>query len=98
MSEKEYISIEELCAHYQIETTFFSRLTEYGLVETQTIQQVELVHVEQIDRVEKVLRMHRDLELNLEGIDVVMNLLDRIDQLQQELISTRNRLRMFEED
>ncbi|KDN54518.1 hypothetical protein FEM21_22410 [Flavobacterium seoulense] len=40
--------------------------------------------------------MHQDLEVNIEGIDVVLNLLQKIDALQTELLQVRNRLLLYE--
>jgi hypothetical protein len=43
-----------------------------------------------------MIRIHKELDINTEGIDVVFNLLQKIDTLQNELISTKNRLRLYE--
>jgi hypothetical protein len=40
--------------------------------------------------------MYYDLDINMEGIDAISHLLKRINHLQQELISTQNKLRLFE--
>ncbi len=45
----------------------------------------------------KIMRMHRELDLNLEGIDVVFNLLQKMERMHEELISTRNKLRIYEQ-
>ena len=46
--------------------------------------------------IEKMIRMHQELDVNIEGIDVVFNLLQKIDSLQKELANVRNRLRLYE--
>ena len=38
-----------------------------------------------IERIRQIQRMKDDLGVNLAGIEVIMNLLDRIDELQQEI-------------
>lgn len=38
-----------------------------------------------IERIRQILRLKQDLGVNLAGIDVILNLLDRIDELQQEI-------------
>ncbi len=43
-----------------------------------------------------MIRMHHDLEVNPEGIDVVFNLLQKIERLQKDLNTTKNRLRLYE--
>jgi hypothetical protein len=40
--------------------------------------------------------MHQELDLNMAGIDVVFNLLQKIEGLQNELIALKNRLHLYE--
>ena len=40
--------------------------------------------------------MHYDLKINLEGIDAIYHLLNKIETLQQNLTATQNKLRLFE--
>jgi hypothetical protein len=96
MSIENFISLETLCSHYNVELSFFLNLNEIGLLEIQTVEQLQYVHQDSIYEIEKMIRMHQDLEVNLEGIDVVFNLLQKIDSLKKELTEVRNRLRLYE--
>ena len=42
-----------------------------------------------IERLRQILRMRDELGVNLAGIEVILNLLDRIDELQQEIDRVR---------
>ena len=42
-----------------------------------------------IERLRQILRLKDDLGVNLAGIEVILNLLDRIDELQQEIERVR---------
>jgi len=97
MKTIEFIPIDELCAHYEIETSFFTELSDLGLLEISTVQSVYCIDREKISAVEKMIRLHQDLNINFEGIDTVINLLDKIESLQNELTKTKNRLRIYEE-
>ena len=44
---------------------------------------------EDIERLRQILRLKDDLGVNLAGIEVILNLLDRIDELQQEIERVR---------
>nr|WP_278036453.1 chaperone modulator CbpM [Flavobacterium nitratireducens] len=57
---------------------------------------MQYVHKESIYEIEKIVRMHKELQVNIEGIDVVLNLLQKIDALQAELLRVRNRLLLYE--
>ena len=98
MSTENFIPINTLCTHYKVEMSFFSNLNENGLLEITTIDDTHYVHFEKISDIEKIIRMHNELDVNIEGIDVVFNLLEKIDNLQNELISLKNRLRFYEDD
>lgn len=96
MNIENLIPIPTLCIHYKVEQSFFNNLSEMGLLEIKTIEETQYIHPEAIYEIEKMIRMHQDLEVNMEGIDVVFNLLQKIDDLQNELISVKNRLRLYE--
>jgi hypothetical protein len=96
MSTENFIPLETLCTHYSVELSFFSNLNEIGLIEIQTVEQRQYVHQDSIYEIEKMIRMHQELDVNLEGIDVVFNLLQKIDSLKKELVAVRNRLRLYE--
>ncbi|WP_367771073.1 chaperone modulator CbpM [Flavobacterium sp. WC2421] len=96
MSIENFIPVNTLCIHYKMEQSFFGTLSEMGLIEIQIIDKTPYIHQDSLYEVEKMIRMHKDLEVNLEGIDVVLNLLQKIDSLKKEIHTVRNRLRLYE--
>jgi hypothetical protein len=97
MKAQEHIAINELCSHYQLEQHFFIRLDELGILEIERREEELYLHAEGLTRLEKVLRLHYDLEVNMEGIDVIFNLLNRMEQQEQELNQMRERLMRYED-
>lgn len=98
MAEQNLILIETLCVHYNIERDFIHELHEMGLIDLQLIEQQSYFHTEKINDLEKILRIHHELNVNMEGIDVVFNLLEKQMALREELKTLRNRLRRYEND
>ena len=96
MNLDHFIPVKTLCIHYKIDQSFFGSLDEIGLIEIQIIEQTPYIHQDTITEIEKIIRMHQELEVNLEGIDVVFNLLQKIDHLQAELNTAKNRLKLYE--
>jgi len=96
MSTENFIPINTLCQHYKLEISFFNTLNETGLIEIQLVDSIQYVHKESIYEIEKMVRMHKELDVNIEGIDIVLNLLQKIDALQTELLTVRNRLLLYE--
>lgn len=92
MNNEHLITIEEFCTHYQAESSFIHSLVEFGLVEITTIEATHYLSKDQIREVEKMIRLHYDLDINLEGIEAIAHLLKRIDRLQEELTALKNRL------
>lgn len=96
MNMKNLIPIHELCTHYEVEISFFSNLSEMGLIEIKTIEASQYIDSDSVCEIEKIVRMHQELDVNIEGIDVVFNLLQKIDVLQKELTALKNRLHLYE--
>ena len=98
MELKNLIPIIHLCEHYSVETSFFDELHEEGLISITTLEQTSYLHQDKISDVEKMIRIHQELNINTEGIDAVFNLLKKIDSLQNELIKLHDRLKLYEND
>jgi hypothetical protein len=97
MSEaREYIPVIQLCNHYKVEITLFNEMQNIGLIEITTYKEQLCIPEERLGDLEKMIRIHRDLQVNLEGIDVVFNLLQKVDELKNELNIYKNKLRLKE--
>ncbi|MRX40192.1 MerR family transcriptional regulator [Flavobacterium sp. LC2016-23] len=97
MDSKNLIQIKQFCVYHEIEYTFITELHNYGLVQIIMLEEDEYLQPEQLPAVEKMIRLHYDLKINLEGIDVIANLLNKIEVLQQNLTATQNKLRLYEQ-
>ena len=98
MSEKDLIPTQTICSHYNIEISFVDTLNKMGLIQIEIIEQNQFIHQDQISDLEKIMRLHHELNVNLEGIDVVFNLLEKEKKLRDELNVIKNRLRLYEND
>jgi MerR HTH family regulatory protein len=96
MENEPLIPIELFRTHYQVEFSFIHSLSEHGLVEITTVEGVQYMHKDQVKDLEKMIRLHFDLDINIEGIEAIYHLLQRMDSLQDELNAMRNRLRLYE--
>lgn len=90
------IKIEALCKYYEIPQSFIDALDNYDLIEITYQSNEKHLDVEHIVEVEKFMRLHYDLKINFEGLDVVSNLLQQIEEMQKELISLRNKVNFLE--
>ena len=96
MDMQEFIPIDIFCRQYGIEISVISSLQDYGLLEISSINETACLPVQQIADAERLVHLHEDLAINVEGIDVISHLLQRIQSMQSEIQSLKNRLRLYE--
>ncbi len=96
MEMQEFIPIDNFCRQHGIEISFISSLQEFGLIEVMKVEEAECIPLSQLVEAEKIVRLHGDLEINLEGIDVITHLLQKVKDMQTEIQILKNRLRLYE--
>jgi hypothetical protein len=96
MDGKYLVAIDEFCASHKIEISFLSSLHESGLIELTTIRESEFIEVDQLQKLEKFIRLYYELDINLEGIETINYLLQRINSMNDEISHLRNALRLYE--
>ncbi len=92
MGNERFISLQTLCRHYDVEVTFIRSLNDYGLVEIIRIDEEEGIDPDYLGEVEKMMRLHYDLDINMAGIDAIGHLLKRLEEMQNDMRELRNRL------
>lgn len=95
MEDDQLIPANEFCVHHQVEISFIYRLKDYGLVELVTKESVDYVPADSLVVLEKILRLHYDLNINPEGIDVILHLLEQLDAARDEANTLKNELRFY---
>ena len=96
METQELIIVEVFCQEYQIEINFINDLEEFGLIETIVKQEQKYLAINQLPTVEKIIRMHNDLNINKEGIEVILDLLERNNSLENEIKLLKQRINLYE--
>ena len=98
MSNDPLIPADQFCAQHNIELSFISTLHESGLIKIITVEQTQFIPEDHLSDLEKLVRLHYDLDINLEGLEAITYLIERIEGLQNELRQTRSKLRLYEDD
>lgn len=98
MATEEIITVHEFCIHHQVELSFIHSLEESGLVETVTVNEQLCVPVSQLPLLEKMTRLYYEMDINTEGIETITHLLNRINEMQQQIVQLNNRLQLYEND
>ena len=76
--------------------SFINSLQQTGLIEIIIIEEVGFIQKEQIQQLEKFMRFYYELDINLEGIETISHLLQRVTDLQEEITELRNKLNLYE--
>ena len=97
MNTKDLIPVEQFCEIYEIEFSFINSLNDFGLIELTYIDKNEFLELEKIQEIEKIIRLHDDLGVNFEGIDIITNLMQKIVTLQKRLNTIENQLNIYED-
>ena len=87
------IATTDICTYHEVEYTFISSLSEAGLVELKVVNHTTYIPESELQKLERMIRLHNELEINVAGIEAITHLLERVEQMQEEMRILRNRLR-----
>lgn len=96
METQELIIIDVVCQEYQIEINLINDLESFGLIETIVHNENKYLDKNQLVYVEKIIRLHNDLNINKEGIEIILDLLEKEKLLLSEIKYLKNRLDLYE--
>ena len=96
METNNLLSIAQFCNHYKVPVSFLKSLEEVELIEIIFCNEEACIQVFQIAEIEKMIRLHFELNINIEGLDAVNNLLNQIEYLKNENLELKNKLQIYE--
>ncbi|CAN5202616.1 hypothetical protein BH09BAC2_BH09BAC2_19790 [soil metagenome] len=96
MDKAQLIPARDFCNFYQLEYTFINNIEQHGLARVMHIDDIDYLDAEELEKLEKLVRLHYDLDINLEGAEAIFNLLDKLQQMNNEICYLRNRLEFYE--
>jgi chaperone modulatory protein CbpM len=85
MDEKKYLSIQQICTSYQVNQSLLVALEEYELIEIQYTNEEAYLGIDELAKLERLLRLNQDLDINVAGLVVVHELLEERKTLREEL-------------
>ncbi|WP_179412914.1 chaperone modulator CbpM [Mucilaginibacter sp. E4BP6] len=98
MATENLIAANDFCVYYDVEYTFINSLQEAGLVQITTVNETTYIPETELQKLERMIHLHHDLQINVAGIEAITHLLDRVEQMQQNVLGLRNRLRLYEDE
>lgn len=96
MNTEEIISLDEFCTHHNIDLTFIHSLNDSGLIEIILIEEKAFMETRHLRHLEKLVQFYFELGINIEGLETIHHLLNRMNEMQQQIVALSNRLRLYE--
>ncbi len=96
MKKETYILIQQYCETTSVEPEFIDRLLDYGLIKHIERGNQPAIHETELPIIERMARLHYDLDINLEGLQVIAHMREKMLQMQDELKNLERKLKRFE--
>lgn len=93
---KKLIAVDAFCLLAHVEISFVNSLEQSGLIKLMVLQETRYIETDQLRHLEKMARCYYDWDINMEGLETIMHLLQQINTLQDETVMLKNRLRFYE--
>ena len=90
------VAASEFCTSHNVEISFLYSLSESGLLEITNVEETVFINQEQLPELEKLVRLHYDMDINLEGIEAIHHLLQQMKTMQDEMRVLKNKLALYE--
>jgi DNA-binding transcriptional MerR regulator len=91
-ARRERLTLEAAAARAGLHPVLVERFVEFGLVEPAERTGAELrLDADCLPRLVAIARLRADLGVNLQGVAVILDLLDRLAALQREIARLRER-------
>ena len=92
------IAANEFCVYHNIEPSFIYSLQQSGLIEITVIEEKPFVDENELPQLEKLVRLYQDMDINLEGIETITYLLQRMNDMQRQIAELKERLSIYEHE
>ena len=93
MRSENLITVKDFCVYHNVAHTFVEYLADAGLVK---VTKTNCIPLDEIQKVERFVRLHNQLEINEPGVATINNLLEKLDDMEQEMSVLRSKLRLYE--
>lgn len=90
--EHQLIIIDTYCQRTSIQQRFIHDLNGLGLITLVREDEVPCIQDTDIPKIEQLHRIHTDLNVNMEGLDIIYNMLNRMQNMQEEIRQLRQEL------
>lgn len=85
MKEESIITFRQLCEYLNVDFETVQELGEYGLYPVVSLEGESGIEIRNLGRAERVISLYQTLGINKEGIDIILDLREKIAGLQAQV-------------
>ena len=92
------IAANEFCIYHNVELSFIYSLQQSGLIEVTVVEEKMFVEESELPQLEKMVRLYHEMDINLEGIETITYLLQRMQAMQRQISVLETKLNIYENE
>ncbi len=96
MQSEDLIPAETFCACHQVELSFIRSLHDSGLIEMTIREGTVFLLSGDLADLEKFVRLHYEMDINLEGIEAISHLLQKLGDMDRHINDLQNRISFYQ--
>ena len=89
---KRFLSIQEIMDACGVDKAFILRLEQEKVIESRSVRRKRLYALQQVERIRVARVLIQDMQVNLEGVDVVLHMREQMIAMQRQFEQVLNLL------
>ena len=91
------IAVNDICVYHHVEIDFIQSLEDFGLIKTTTQKKLTFLSLDELMKLERYVRLAKDLDINLEGLHAISQLLSQVETMQNEISTLKAELNHYKQ-
>lgn len=84
-AKEHYLTMEEVCRVCRLSLHDLQELVDYDVIRPSNKANEWVFDLDQLKRLQTALRLRRDLEVNVSGVALVLDLLDELERMRSRM-------------
>jgi|JI9StandDraft_2_1071091.scaffolds.fasta_scaffold701874_2 hypothetical protein len=89
------IALKTFCLQHDIPADFILELHQHEIIQLVVEKRSRFIPIKQLQELERIIRIYRDLQLDINGIQTVLHLVNRLQEKDAEINALRNQLNFY---
>lgn len=95
---RKHITLQQFAEFHQVSVTLIMEFADFGLIEIRQIESTPCIYSDNMEKCERAIRLYKELGVNKEGIEIILEMRERQAEMQIELTRLRHLLKKHEKN